>query len=197
MDELDRLNKIKTGNLAFPVPICIGGTMVNNKINYATYGSFGLLSPRPTTYIYIGSQKSRYTNIGIKENGYFSVNIPSVEQMHKTDYVGIVSGRKVDKSTIFKSFFGSVDKAPMISECPVNMLCKLAKTVDLPDRDIFFGEVVETYVDEKCLSEGMLDFVKVNPLLFTMNGMGNFSYWKLGEVVGDAYKEGKTLIKPR
>ena len=177
------------------MPICIVGSMVNNKINYATYGSFGLLSPRPKTYIYIGSQRSRYTNIGIQENGYFSVNIPSVEQMRETDYVGIVSGRNLDKSIVFKSFFGSVDKAPMISECPVNMLCKLIKTVDLPDRDIFFGEVLETYVNEECLSNGMLDFVKINPMLFTMNGLGHFSYWKLGKVVGTAYKEGKTMLK--
>ena len=189
--------KVKTGILPFPVPICITGTMINGKANYATYGSFGLLSPRPETYIYIGSQGSRYTNTGIKENGYFSVNIPSEEQMQKTDYVGLVSGRNTDKSTIFNSFFGSVDQAPMIEECPVNMLCKLVKTADLPNREIFFGEVLESYVNEECLTEGILDFEKINPLLFTMNGPGNASYWKLGKIVGAAYKEGKTILKSR
>ena len=188
--------KVKTGILPFPVPICIAGTMINGKANYATYGSFGLLSPRPETYIYIGSQGSRYTNIGIKENGYFSVNIPSEEQMQKTDYVGLVSGRNTDKSTIFNSFFGSVDKAPLIEECPVNMLCKLVKTTDLPNRDIFFGEVLESYVNEECLTDGILDFTKINPLIFTMNSPGNASYWKLGKIVGAAYKEGKTILKP-
>lgn len=188
--------KVKTGNMGFPVPICIVGTMVNGKANYATYGSFGLLSPRPKNYIYIGSQAARYTNIGIKATGYFSVNIPSVEQMQKTDYVGLVSGRNTDKSPVFKSFFGSIDTAPMIEECPVNMACKLIRTAtDLPDRDIFFGEVLETYVNEECISEGMLDFTKINPILFTMNGPGSASYWKLGEVVGAAYKEGQALIK--
>lgn len=187
--------KVKTGILPFPVPICISGTMINGKANYATYGSFGLLSPRPETYIYIGSQGSRYTNTGIKENGYFSVNIPSEEQIQKTDYVGLVSGRNTDKSTIFNSFFGSVDKAPMIEECLVNILCKLVKTVDLPNREIFFGKVLESYVNEECLTEGILDFEKINPLLFTMNGAGNASYWKLGKIVGAAYKEGKTILK--
>jgi len=194
---MHKIDKIKTGNFAFPVPICIAGTMINKKINYATYGSFGLLAPRPKTYIFIGSQQSRYTNICIEENGYFSINIPSVEQMMKTDFVGLVSGRDVDKSTMFESFFGSVDKAPMIRECPVNMLCKLVKTADLPDRDIFFGEVLETYVNEEFVNEGVLDFAKINPMLLTMNGPGNFSYWKLGEIVGAAYKEGKTLFKSR
>lgn len=189
--------KIKTKILPFPVPICIAGTMINGKANYATYGSFGLLSPRPETYIYIGSQGSRYTNTGIKENGYFSVNIPSEKQMQKTDYVGLVSGHNTDKSTVFNSFFGSVDTAPMIKECPVNMLCKLVKTADLPNREIFFGEVLESYVNKEYMTEGILDFKKINPLLFTMNGPGNASYWKLGEIVGAAYKEGKNILKNR
>lgn len=187
--------KVKTDTLGFPVPICVVGTMVKGRANYATYGSFGLLSPRPKTYVYIGSQAPRYTNIGIKENGYFSVNIPSADQVQKTDYVGLVTGHTTDKSTVFKSFFGSVDKAPMIEECPVNMLCKLIKTADLPDRDIFFGEVLETYVDEKCVADGVLDFTKINPLLYTANAPGNASYWTLGKIVGAAYKEGHALIK--
>lgn len=72
---------------------------------------------------------------------------------------------------------------------------KLVKIADLPDRDIFFGEVIEVYVNEEYLVDGMLNFMKINPLLFTMNGPGDFSYWKLGKVVGSAYKEGKALMK--
>lgn len=191
------MTKVKTEIMPFAVPICIVGTLVNGKVNYATYGSFGLLSPRPKTYIYIGSQDSRYTNTGIKENGYFSVNIPSAGQMQITDYIGLVSGRDTDKSSFFKSFFGSVETAPLINECPVNMLCKLVKTVELPDREIFFGEVLETYVNKECIKKGILDFKKIDPLIFTMNGHGDASYWKLGNIAGAAYKEGKTLLKQR
>ena len=188
--------KVKWEGLAFPVPICIVGSLVKGRINYATYGSFGLLSPRPKTYVYIGSQSSRFTNLGIRETGYFSVNIPSAKQVTETDYVGIVSGKNTDKSAVFKSFFGSVDRAPMIEECPVNMLCKLIKTADdLPDRDIYFGEVLETYVDEACIADGMLDYAKIDPLLYTVNKQGNSSYRKLGGAVGTAFKDGKAYVK--
>ena len=187
------MSKVKTNVVSFSVPISIAGSIINGKINYATYGCFGLLSPRPTIYVYIGSVEPHYTNTGIKENGYFSINIPSVEQMRETDYVGLVSGRDTDKSTVFKSFFGSVDNAPLIEECPINMLCKLTKTVDLPGRDIFIGEVLETYVNEECVTDGKLDFMKINPLLFTS---ADASYWELGKIVGSGYKEGKTMIKP-
>ncbi len=185
------MSKVKTKLLPFPVPVCIASSIIEGKVNFATYGCFGLLSPRPL-YVYIGSLESRYTNIGIKENGYFGVNIPSVDQMKKTDYVGLVSGRDTDKSNVFSVFYGEVDKAPLIEDCPVNMLCKLIETVDLHGRDIFIGEVIETYVNEECITNEKLDFEKINPLLFTS---ANASYWKLGDKVGLPYKEGKSLIK--
>lgn len=56
----------------------------------------------------------------------FSANIPSVEQLQEIKYLGLTPGRNVDRSTFFKSF-GSVNKAPMISECSVNTLCILVK----------------------------------------------------------------------
>lgn len=56
--------------------------------------------------------------------------------------------------------------------------------------------MLETYVDEGCVIDGMLDFTKIDPLLYTMNGPGHASYRKLGAAVGTAYNEGKDLIKP-
>ena len=32
----------------------------------------------------------------------------------KTDYVGLILGHNTDKSKVFKTFFGKVDKAPLI-----------------------------------------------------------------------------------
>ncbi|MGB9978173.1 flavin reductase family protein [Methanobacterium sp.] len=186
------MSKVKTKLLPFPVPVCIASAIIKGKVNFATYGCFGLLSPRPL-YVYIGSLESRYTNIGIKENRYFGVNIPSVDQMKETDYVGLVSGRDTDKENVFSVFYGEVDKAPLIEDCPVNMLCKLIETVDLHGRDIFIGEVIETYVNEEYITDGKLDFKKMNPLLLTPV---TASYWELGNIVGSAYKAGKTMIKP-
>ena len=186
------MSKVKTKVVSFPVPICIASSIIEGKVNFATYGCFGLLAPRPIPYVYIGSVEPHYTNIGIKENGYFGINIPSVDQIKETDYVGLVSGHNTDKSNVFKTFFGKVDKA-LIEDCPINMLCKLTKTVDLPGRDIFIGEVIETYVNQECITYRKLDFKKINPLLFTS---ANAKYWELGNIIGSAYKEGKTLIQP-
>ena len=170
-------------------PIVIAGTLVGGKANYITIGGFGGMSRAPPM-VYITSAKSHYTNAGIMETGYFSVNVPSPDLVQKTDYVGLVSGRDTDKSGVFTSFYGSVDKAPMIRECPVNILCKVFKQVDLPNNDVFIGEILEVYVDSDCMTDGKPDARKINPVL-----LGGGLYWELGKVIGIAYKDGKALMQ--
>jgi len=134
--------------------------------------------------------KSHYTNIGIRENRTFSINFPSVKMVKETDYCGIVTGKKVDKTKLFDTFYGKLETAPMIKECPLNMECQLIKTVDFPDHDVFVGEVVETYVEETCLTDEIVDFSKIQPILFVMNDR---SYWKLGERFATAWNIGNEL----
>ncbi|MBW2337386.1 MAG: hypothetical protein JRF47_11630 [Deltaproteobacteria bacterium] len=45
--------------------------------------------------------KPHYTNPGIRKNKAFSVNIPSENLVVETDYAGLVSGKKTDKSDLF------------------------------------------------------------------------------------------------
>jgi len=83
-----------------------------------------------------------------------------------------------------------LETAPMIEECPLNMECQLIKTVDFPDHDVFVGEVVETYVEETCLTDEIVDFSKIQPILFVMNDR---SYWKLGDRFAKAWDIGNEL----
>ena len=184
------MGKVNIGKMSVsPSPAVIAGALVDGKENYLTLGGYGGMSMNPPM-VYITVNKAHYTNPGIKENGYFSVNIPSSDMAVKTDYVGLVSGRDTDKSAVFSNFYGSVKKAPMIEECPVNMLCKVFKIVDLPNNDVFIGEIVETYVKEECLTDGRPDPKKIDPMIL----MGS-SYLSLGKVAGAAFKDGQALIK--
>ena len=78
-------------------------------------------------------------------------------------YCGIVSGKKVDKGALFKTFFGKLKTAPMIEECPVNMECQLVRTVDFPTHDIFMGEVVNTFCDEAVLTVNTVPEILTEP----------------------------------
>jgi flavin reductase (DIM6/NTAB) family NADH-FMN oxidoreductase RutF len=78
----------------------------------------------------------------------------------------------------------------MIEECPINMECKLIKTVDFPSHDIFIGKVMATYRDDSILSEGVVDLAKSQPILFAMNDR---SYWMVCERLASAWSIGKSL----
>jgi flavin reductase (DIM6/NTAB) family NADH-FMN oxidoreductase RutF len=108
----------------------------------------------------------------------------------ETDYVGIVSGKKVDKSRVFELFYGKLPKAPLIKACPVCMECRLYDTYDTPTHDLFIGEIVETHAEESVLTEGKIDVSKVRPLLFDMNTV---KYWSLGTAVGGCWDVGKQM----
>jgi flavin reductase (DIM6/NTAB) family NADH-FMN oxidoreductase RutF len=170
-------------------PTVIAGTKVNEKPNFITVGSYGSIAPGQSL-LYISLNKAHYSNIGIKESGYFSVNLPSKELVLKTDYVGIVSGKNIDKSNIFSIFYGSDGNVPMIEECPVNMVCKVFQTVDIPSRDVFIGEVVETFINVDCWKDNIPCFERITPLV-----VGGGFYWELGNKVAEMYKDGKKLIK--
>ncbi|MDY7039674.1 MAG: flavin reductase family protein [Chloroflexota bacterium] len=181
--------KLKLGakNCLYPMPTTLVGAIVNGKPNYITIAHVGIMD---LGSISLGMNKRHYTNDGIKENGTFSVNVPSVEMVKETDYCGLVSGKKVDKGDLFESFYGRLKTAPMIRECPINMECRLIQTVDFPRHDVFVGEIVETYCDEQYLTDGVVDFSKVQPILFVMNDK---SYWKLGERFASAWNVGMEL----
>ena len=181
--------KIQLGpkNCLYPLPTILIGANVNGKPNFIAIAHVGIMDPSSVS---LGMAKAHYTNKGIKENKTFSVNIPSEKMVTKTDYCGLVSGREIDKSKLFKTFYGKLKTAPMIEDCPINMECELIKTVDFPNHDIFIGRIVETHCNESVIENGVVDFSKVKPILFVMNDR---SYWKLGDKLARAGNVGKNL----
>ena len=107
----------------------------------------------------------------------------------KTDYCGIVSGKTIDKSKVFTSFYDELGKAPMAKECPMNYLCKVIQTIPIFDFEMFLGEIVAVYVNEQCLTEQTPDPIKVNPMI-----MMTSSYCDLGKEVGGLFKAGLELL---
>jgi flavin reductase (DIM6/NTAB) family NADH-FMN oxidoreductase RutF len=87
------------------------GTLVNNRPNFMAVGWVTRVNFRPPM-IAIALGKIHYTNSGIHTSGAFSVNVPSIDLEEKVDYCGIVSGRKEDKSALFKVITGKVIGRP-------------------------------------------------------------------------------------
>ena len=183
--------KVKLGPKPFiyTMPTILVGADVAEKPNYMAVAYCTMVDyPPPVLVVAVG--KPRYTHKGIMENRTFSVNIPSESQMVETDYCGIISGRNNDKSNLFANFYGELGTAPMIEECPINLECKLIETVELPHHDALFGEIVEMYASEECLTESKPDMGKVAPFIWDP---GTYAYWSVGRQIGQAFRIGKQL----
>jgi len=145
------------------------------------------MSLAPAT-IYVSSHKSHYTNIGARENNEFSVNIPSTDQAKETDFCGIVHGNRKDKSGVFKSYYGKLKSAPLIKECPVNMVCKVVKQFKINSMEIFVGEIIETFVNEEIITNlGKPKTEDVNLLIYSLDS----NYYSIGKKVARAFSIGK------
>ena len=177
-------------NALYPMPTTLVGATVNDKPNFLTIAHVGILNHGTPQYLSIGLGKVHYTNDGIKENGAFSICLPSEDIRLETDYCGIMTGKKTDKAALFDLFYGELKTAPMIRECPINMELKLHDVLDYQTHDIFIGELVQTYVSDTAMTDGQIDIAKLRPLLFDM---ASKKYWSLGQAVGNCWSDGKLL----
>lgn len=126
----------------------------------------------------------------ILDTGEFSVNLPTVDMVEITDYTGLVSGNRVDKSGLFEVFYGELASAPMISDCPITMECKVTQTVELPTNSFFIAEIVNIYSEDKYLTEGKPDIKNIYPFVLTMP---DNNFWAIGDSVGKAWNAGKAI----
>jgi flavin reductase (DIM6/NTAB) family NADH-FMN oxidoreductase RutF len=165
------------------------GTHINGKVNFMALDWLTRVNVNPAM-LGICVNKNHSSHKAIFDTGEFSVNLPTVDMVEKTDYVGLVSGKHVDKSDLFEVFYGELKSAPMISECPLTIECKLSQTVDLPTHAFFIAEIINIYTEDEILSEGKPDMKKIRPFLLTMP---DNNYWAIGENIGKAWSVGKKL----
>lgn len=170
--------------LLYPLPVVLVGAEVNGKPNFQAVSWCGIASFSPPT-VTIGLQSERHTLKGLLEHNTFSVNVMSVDMLREVDYCGVHSGKKVDKSGLFEVFYGTLKTAPIISKAPVNLECKVVDSRNLGSHILIIGEIVETYIDSECISNGKPDINKINPIMFSI---GSMMYHCVGDEIGEAYK---------
>ncbi len=169
------------------LPVCLVGANVKEKPNFEAIAWFNMIDYDPYM-IGLSSERSHYTNKGIKENKTFSVNIPTSKMFSATDYCGLYSGKKVDKSSIFDVFYGELQSAPMIKEMPINVECKLSQIIKSHHADFFIGKIFGVYIDDRYLVDNKPDMKSIDPLLYE-DGLNQ--YWSLGKFLAKAFEVGK------
>ena len=124
--------------------------------------------------------------------GAFTVSMADASHVVECDYVGIESANqvpdKLEKAGFHTEKAEFVD-APLIKELPMAVECRVISY----DKDScrLVGEIVNVSADERILDgEGKIDPAKLEPIVFDPV---NNAYLKLGEKVGNAFRDGMKL----
>lgn len=169
----------------YPTPVVVVGTVVNGKVNWLLVAHVGIIGH---DQIMLSLFKKHYTNEGIRQTGKLSVNMVNEVMLKRADYVGVVSGAKVDKSDVFTYHVGEAG-TPVIDESPLVMECEVTDNYETETFDNFICKITNTYVDENCLNEkGKPDYERLKPVLFEMP---NYTYLRIGEALGQCTSFGK------
>lgn len=140
------------------------------------------LSIGDPVWVGISIREATYTHGLVREQGEFTVNLPTADMLKQVLGCGSCSGRdgidKFEKYGLTKLPSKHVEP-PIIAECPVNLECRVVAFHNVGDHDLFVGEVLVEHVDEEAVNaEGQLDNDVLNPLLLMRGG-----FWRLGDKI--------------
>ena len=173
----------------YPMPVLIVGTYGENGEPNAMNAAWGGIYD--TNQIMLCLSDEHKTTENIKKRGAFTVSFATVKTVTACDYVGIASANDVpDKfeRAGFHAVKSELVDAPIIKELPMTLECKLLK---FNEDGICIGEIVNASADESILDEsGKIDVKKLRPITYDSS---NHKYIVLGEVVGNAFSDGKKI----
>ena len=177
--------------LAIPTPVWVVGSYDSQgKPNMMTIAWGGICCSQPPC-VTISLRKATYTYGCIEERKAYTINIPSASMVKEVDYVGITSGRNVDKFAVTKltPVRSDLVDAPYIKEFPLVIECKVIHTLEIGLHTQFIGEIMDIKAEESVLDEnGIADILNVKPLVFDT---GQGAYYGVGERIGKAFSIGK------
>ena len=178
--------------ILYPTPVVVVGTYdKQEKPNMMTVAWVGICCSKPPC-IAVSLRKATYTYSNIMERKAFTVNLPSEKYIRETDYVGLASGKKVEKFSVTKltPVKSDVVDAPYVNEFPLVLECKLLHTIEIGLHTQFIGEIVDVKADDAVLEKGVPDMKKVNPILLVPE---TWLYYGVGNYLGKAFSIGKKI----
>ena len=177
--------------LVFPTPVWIVGTYnQNGEPNLMTAAWGGVCCSRPPC-IYVSLRKATYTFGNLLARKAFTISVPGEEHAEEADYIGIVSGKDVNKFQVtgLTPIGSDIVDAPYVDEFPLILECKLNRIVEIGSHTEFIGEIMDVKAEKVIISEdGYPDIEKVKPMIFSP---GKRVYNATGKYVGKAFSIGR------
>lgn len=173
----------------YPQPVLIIATYDENGIPDAMNAAWGSVADTNKIAMYLAGHHKTVKNILLKKA--FTVSMADASHVVECDYVGIVSGNDVSNKLEIAGLHTTKSEfvdAPLIDELSLALECKLESFDE--ETELLIGEIINVCADEKILTDGKIDPTKLDPITFDPV---HHKYIKLGEVVGNAFKDGMKL----
>ncbi|MBO5095196.1 MAG: flavin reductase family protein [Lachnospiraceae bacterium] len=172
----------KPGNMLYPLPVVlVSAASADGKDNVFTVAWTGTVCSDPPM-VSISVRPQRYSYSLICESGEFVINLTTEKLAFATDYCGVRSGRDVDKWKELRltKIQGSVVKAPLVGESPVNIECRVKKIIELGSHHMFVADVVAVHAQERYMDKkGKFDLAKADPIVYSHG-----TYYTIGKPLG-------------
>ena len=186
-------NQIKTTEAIFPMPVLMIATYNDDGTINVMNAAWGTMLERDQ--VILNLTESHKTVKNIRKRRAFTVSIADSKHVVEADYFGVVSGNntpdKFKNSGLTAIKSENVD-APIVNEFPICMECEFIEYQDNEYGCGVVGKIVNVSADEKVLVNGNVDVSLVNAISFDPFTHG---YYKIGERVGEAFKDGLKLKK--
>ncbi|MCR4584678.1 MAG: flavin reductase family protein [Lachnospiraceae bacterium] len=175
----------KASNMLYPLPavlICCADE--EGKANVMTAAWAGSVCSDPVM-VSVSIRKERYSYDIIKRTGEFTMCLTTEKLAKVTDYVGVKSGRDIDKFALkgelkLTKSPSKFIKAPGIEESPVCLECKVEQVLELGSHDMFIAKLLSTDIDDAYLDDkGRFDLAKAGLLAYNHG-----EYYGLGKYLG-------------
>jgi flavin reductase (DIM6/NTAB) family NADH-FMN oxidoreductase RutF len=137
-------------------------------LNLAPYSFFNAVSETPPMVMFASAgRKDSLRNI--EASGEFTCSIASQALVDEMNLSSASVAGDVDEFALtgLVTAPSLVVAPPRVAASPAALECRLWKTLDLPGErpvTVVFGHVVAIYVDERFVSDGMLDTAAMRPL---------------------------------
>lgn len=162
----------------YPMPVTVIGAMNGGKPTWTLVAHVGIIGH---DRLLVSLAAPHFINRAIKETKKLSINLVDQALLPQADYVGSVSGTKVDKSAVFPYSLTETG-APIIDSAPLVVDCAVVDIYETPNFESFICSIDGTYVEEKHLNEaGKVDYRTLKPVLFEFP---TYEYLATGEVLG-------------
>ena len=187
---------LNPGTLLAPLPAVMVSVGDMENSNIITVAWTGILSSDPAR-AYISVRPSRHSHGLLRENGEFVINLTTEALAKKTDYVGIYTGKKVDKfeKCALTKLESKCVAPPTIAESPISLECRVFQVIESGTHDIFLADIVNVSCREELMDEKGRICLERAKLITYSHG----EYYALGRRIGkfgfSAAKKKKTAKK--